>query len=656
MSEKVGAVLVIGGGISGMQSSLDLADSGYKVFLLDKNPSIGGTMAKLDKTFPTNDCSMCIMAPKLVSTGRHHNIETITFSEIKKIRGEPGNFKVTIINHARRISLEKCTGCGVCAQKCPVEAIDMYNEGLTQRASVYVEYPQAVPLVFVIDKDKCIGCGNCERYCKAVAVEYDQEEVEREINVGSIIVSPGFKTADPYMRPAYGYGLFPNVVTSSEFERLLSATGPFAGHVFRPSDGERPQKIAFLQCVGSRDEKCGKEYCSSVCCMYAIKEALIAQEHTAGLKSHIFFMDIRAFGKEFDDYYTRARDEHGVTFRRSRIASVEEDPDTNDLILTYIDDGQRRQERFDMVILSLGLDPPDSAKELSEKLGFELNEYGFCKTGDYTPLETSKPGIYVSGAFSGPKDIPATVADASGAAAKASGLISSARYSLVTDKTYPEEKNVTGEVPRIGVFVCKCGINIAATVDVPAAVDYSKELPYVVYAEWNLYTCSQDTQEKIKETIKEHNLNRVIVASCTPRTNEPLFQNTIREAGLNPYLFEMANIRDQCSWVHMHEPEKATEKALDLIRMAVSKSRFIEPLMRQEMEVVNKGLVIGGGIAGMTAALELAEQDFEVYLIEKEPHLGGKVREVLNTLSFVDRYRHQEHRWFRGQLQDPRFS
>ncbi|MCK4756965.1 MAG: CoB--CoM heterodisulfide reductase iron-sulfur subunit A family protein, partial [Thermoplasmata archaeon] len=623
MTDKVGAVLVIGGGISGMQSSLDLADSGYKVYLLDKSPSIGGTMAQLDKTFPTNDCSMCIMAPKLVSTGRHHNIETITYSEVKEVTGEPGNFKVIITNHARRVDLEKCTGCGVCAEKCPVEAIDEYNEGLSARESIYVQYPQAVPLVFTIDKDKCIGCGNCERYCKALAVEYDQEDVERELSVGSIIVSPGFKTADPNQRPAYGYGRFPNVMTSTEFERLLSATGPYLGTVLRPSDGEMPQKVAFLQCVGSRDEKCGKEYCSSVCCMYAIKEALIAQEHTPGLKSSIFFMDIRAFGKEFDDYYIRARDEHGVSFKRSRIAKVEEDFDTNDLILSYIEDGHLKKERFDLVVLSLGLDPPGSAKELSEKLGIELNDYGFCETGDYTPLETSRPGIYVSGAFSGPKDIPMTVADASGAAAKASALISSARYNLVTDKEFPEEKNVANETPRIGVFVCKCGINIAASVDVPHAVEYSSTLPYVVYAEWNLYTCSQDTQEIIKDRIKEYDLNRVIVASCTPRTHEPLFQNTIREAGLNPHLFEMANIRDQCSWVHMHEPKKATEKALDLIRMAVAKSRFIEPLLRQDIDVVNKGLVIGGGVAGMTAALELAEQGFETYLVEKNKELGG---------------------------------
>jgi len=628
MTDKIGAVLVVGGGISGMQSALDLADSGFKVYLLDKSPSIGGTMSQLDKTFPTNDCSMCIMAPKLVATGRHHNIETITFGDIEEVSGKPGNFKVKIVKHPRRVNLEKCTGCGVCAEKCPVKAIDDYNEGLIHRAGIFVKYPQAVPLVFTIDMEKCIGCGNCEKYCKALAIEYDQEETIEEIEVGSIILSPGFEEYDPKLSPSYGYSIYPNVVSSIEFERILSATGPFLGTVLRPSDGDIPQKVAFIQCVGSRDEKCETEYCSSVCCMYAIKEALIAQEHTDGLKSHIFFMDVRAFGKEFDDYYMRAEKTHGVKFTRCRIASVEEDTATHDLIITYVVNGKRMQETFNMVVLSLGFKPPASAQELSEKLGINLNEYGFCETNLFSPLETTQPGIFVSGAFSGPKDIPMTVADASGAAAKASSIISSERNTLVSTKTYPPEINVMNETPRIGAFICKCGINIGAVVDVPGVVEYAKTLPYVEYADWNLYTCSQDTQGKITEIIKEHDLNRVIVASCTPRTHEPLFQSTIREAGLNPHLFEMANIRDQCSWVHMHLPEEATEKSKELVRMAVAKAIFVEPLTRSEIGVIQKGVVVGGGISGMTAALELSDQGFETYLIEREKKLGGKLRKT----------------------------
>jgi heterodisulfide reductase subunit A len=632
---KVGSVLVVGGGISGMQSSLDLADSGFKVYLLDKLPSIGGVMSQLDKTFPTNDCSMCIMAPKLVATGRHHNIHVISNAEIEKLSGEPGNFIVTVHKRARKVNEEKCTGCGVCAQKCPMEAIDEYNMGMVPRSSIFVRYAQAVPLVFAIDPEKCIGCGICAEECKAEAVEYDQEDSFTDLNVGSIILSPGFEPFDPSVKDEYGYGVFKNVLTSMEFERFLSATGPYAGTVLRPSDGEVPKKVAFIQCVGSREdkEKGGSPYCSAVCCMYAMKEAVIAQEHTAGLEPHIFFMDIRAHGKEFDDYYERAEKEHGIKFTRSRVSDVQEDPVTKNLIVTYVDAGDIQREEFDMVVLGIGFSPPLNVKELSETLGIELNHYDFCNISSFSPLETTKPGIFVSGAFGGPKDIPDTVAQASGAAAKASSLISDARWTQTSTKEYPPERDVTGEEPRIGVFICHCGINIGGVVDVPGIVEYAKTLPNVVHAEHNLYTCSEDTQGHITEMITEHNLNRTIVASCTPRTHEPLFRSTTAEGGINPYLFEMANIRDQCSWVHMHQPEKATDKAKDLVRMAVAKSRMLEPLHKMELPLNKNALVLGGGLSGMTAALELGTQGFQTYLVEKEAELGGNLRHIFYTLS-----------------------
>ncbi len=627
-SGKIGAVLVVGGGISGMQSSLDLADSGFKVYLLDKLPSIGGVMAQLDKTFPTNDCAMCIMAPKLVGTGRHHNIQIISNSEIEKVEGEAGNFTVTLAKHPRRIREDRCTGCGICATKCPVEAIDEYNVGLTQRAGIFVQYPQAVPLKFIIDKDKCIGCGICQEECKADAVIYDQDEEKILLNVGSIILSPGFEKFDAGIKREYGYGRFKNVVGSMEFERFLSATGPFSGTVLRLSDGEVPRRVAFIQCVGSRDSQIGNEYCSSVCCMYAIKEAIIAQEHTEGLKSHIFFMDIRAFGKEFDDYYVRAQEEFGIGFTRCRVSDVDEDPDTKNLMLSYVENGDVKRREFDMVVLSTGFVPPKGVEDLAEKLGIDLNKYNFCKTNTFTPLETSRPGIYVSGAFSGPKDIPDTVAQASGAAAKAASMIASERGKLVTVKEYPPERDIAGQVPRIGVFVCHCGINIGGVVDVPGVVEYAQSLPNVEYAEHNLYTCSEDTQMNIAKKIAELKLNRVIVASCTPRTHEPLFRSTTREGELNQYLFEMANIRDQCSWIHMHAPEAATEKAKDLVRMAVAKSRILQPLETSLLPITKSALVIGGGISGISAAIDIAEQGFDVHLIEKEKELGGNLNKI----------------------------
>ena len=635
---KIGAVLVIGGGIAGMQASLDLADSGFKVYIVDTCPAIGGAMAQLDKTFPTNDCSMCIMAPKLVETGRHRNIELITNAEIEKVEGDVGDFTVTVRKGSRKVDETKCTGCGICKQRCPVELPDEYNRGLKLRKAIYVRYPQAVPPVHVIDQEACIGCGICQEMCEAEAIVYDQEDTKMELHVGSIILSPGFEEFNLLDRGIeYGYGRFPNVVSTLELERMESATGPYNGLVLRPSDGEIPKKVAFIQCVGSRDRTTGNPYCSSVCCMFAIKEAIIAQEHTPGLRSTIFFMDMRAFGKEFDDYYTRAEEEHGVRFiKNNRISGIEEDPDTHNLIIRYIEEGELKEEEFGMVALSVGMESPKDAKELGERLGIELNDYDFCTTSILSPLETSRRGIYVCGAFNAPKDIPDSVAQASGAAARASHYIASERGKLETVRELPPEKDVSDEKPRIGVFVCHCGINIGGVVNVFDVTEYAKTLPNVVYAEDNLYTCSQDTQEKIKEKIKEHNLNRIVVASCTPRTHAPLFMNTIREGGLNPYLFEMANIRDQCSWVHSTTPEEATQKAKDLVRMASAKANLLEQLPKISIDVKPSGLIIGGGLSGMTAALELAGHGFDAYIIERSPELGGNLRKLHYELGGVD--------------------
>ncbi len=636
--EKVGAVMVVGAGIGGSQAALDLGDSGYKVYLIESSTSIGGVMPQLDKTFPTNDCAMCICSPKLVETGRHQNIDLSINCEILDVSGEAGNFTVKVKKKSLYINPDICTGCGVCGRNCPVEAIDVFNEGLAKYHATSVKYPQAVPLVYAINKDICIGCGVCAGVCKAKAVEYEREDEEVDINVGAIVLAPGFDEFVPREANKYGYGIYKNVVTSIEFERILSASGPYAGRVLRPSDGDIPEKVAFLQCVGSRDYTGeGQPYCSSVCCMYTAKEAVIAHEHQHEVKPTIFSMDIRAYGKDFDKYIIRAQEEYGIRYIRSRISSVTEVPETKDLRLRYeTEDGKVIEEIYNMVVLSVGLNPPDDAKYLAEKFGIELNEFGFAKTDVFNPVQTSRTGIFACGAFSQPKDIPETVTQASAAAGCVHQILYEKRGTLITEKTLPPEIFVAGQPPRIGVFVCHCGINIGGYVDVPEVTRYAKTLPNVVMSDRNLYTCSADTQGIIKGKIEEFHLNRVIVASCTPRTHEPLFQETIREAGLNRYLFQMANIRDQCSWVHMKQPEEATQKAKDLVRMAVNKARKIAPIDRIKLGVTKKAMVIGGGISGMVAALNLANQEIETHLVEKETELGGFAKHIYHTLEGGD--------------------
>ncbi|MDD3580132.1 MAG: NAD(P)-binding protein [Desulfobacca sp.] len=478
---------------------------------------------------------------------------------------------------------------------------------------------------------RCLNCGVCSECmqcvaaCQAGAIDHGMLPQTINLEVGAVILALGFRPFDASRKGEYGYGRYPNVITSLEFERMLSASGPLQGHLQRRSDGKEPVKVAWIQCVGSRDAACGQDYCSSVCCMYAIKQAIIAKEHDPRIEPTIFFMDLRAHGKGFDRYYERARTEHGVRFVRSMISRVAENPISHDLEIHYLDEaGQFQDERFDLVILSVGLKPHPASISIARKMNLELDHFAFAQPRPFDLIATSREGIYTCGVFQSPKDIPETVAQASSAACQAQRLLAAARGTLAREIVYPAERPVQGQEPRIGVFVCHCGINIAGVIDVKAVAEYAQTLPHVVYTTDYLFTCSTDSQARMIEIIDEYQLNRVVVASCSPRTHEPLFQDNLRQAGLNKYLFDMANIRDQCSWVHQQEPEAATEKAKDLVRMSVSRAARLEPLPEHAVTVTQKGLVIGGGVAGLSAALALADQGFGTTLVEKTDTLGGE--------------------------------
>ncbi len=549
-----------------------------------------------------------------------------------------------------------CMACGACASVCPTGHITLekirkeitkhdatlipseYDMGLQGRKPIYVPYAQAVPNTPAIDRDVCIhfktgGCKVCTEFCGVDAIDHSMQDEIVELDVGSIILAPGFEPFDPSKFDTYNYANHPNVITSMEFERILSASGPTMGHLARVSDHKEPKRIAWFQCVGSRDmNRCDNAYCSSVCCMYAVKEAVIAKEHAPDdLDCAVFFMDMRTHGKDFERYYENAKAQ-GVRFLRSRVHTINPVRGTDDLELRYVTEGgELVTEIFDMVVLSVGLQIDPEIVALAERLGLDLTDGRFCKTGTFEPVSTSKEGIFVCGAFQGPKDIPQSVVDSSAAAAAAGEMLNSGRNTLTKVREVIPETNVINERPRVGVFVCHCGINIGGVVDVPGVRDYAATLPYVEYVADNMYSCSQDTQETMAQIVRQKNLNRVVVAACTPKTHEPLFQDTLINAGLNKYLFEMANIRNQDSWVHRNNPDIATEKAKDLVRMAVQKVALKEALKETELSVNQATLVIGGGIAGMASALTLVRQGFETHLVERGADLGGNARHLHQT-------------------------
>lgn len=599
LEPSIGAVMVVGGGVAGVQSALDLAESGFEVYLVEKGPSLGGVMLQLDRTYPTNcvgcqgcraqhvgmaqldetipvnDCSTCIVSHKLVESDRRFNVQVLTMSELESVEGEAGNFRVKVRRKTRNL-----------------------------------DWTTAPP-----------------------TATYGADEMV-SLNVGAIILAPGFKVFDPSIYDTFGYGEYPNVISSLEFEVIVNPYGPDHGQPLRPSDKKPPKKIAWLQCVGSRDLHQGAHgYCSSVCCMYAIKEALAAKQYNPDLDTAIFFMDMRTFGKEYEEFYNYARNEAGVRFIRSRIHSVEPaEGDKGDLRLAYTgENGEHHSEIFDMVVLSVGLESPFDVQSLAGKLKIELDADGFAAVGDFAPVETSRRGIFACGAFTGPKDVPSSITEASAAAAASAAMLSESRKTGTPDAPYPPEDPVIFERPRVGVFFCLCGSEGTGSVDLATVRESVKELPNVVYVSGDLTDCGPEAQKGVADAIKTHGVNRVVVAGCSPRTHERFFQEIIRKAGLNKFLLEFANIWFQDGWVHENEPALATEKATDLIRMAAAKAVLLEPIPEQKQGVNQRALVVGGGVSGMVAARSLADQGYPVWLVEQSDRLGGYAPNLYKT-------------------------
>jgi len=632
------SVLVVGAGIAGMQSALLLAEMGIKVFLLEQGPAIGGYFPLLDKTFPTNSCGVCFMSPTppafcpIYECHLHDGIELLPYSEVLKIEGEGGDFSVSIVRKPRFVDPKRCTFCEACIKVCPVEVEREFGGGLEKRKAIYLPYPQAIPHSLVIDPKTCIRCGECMKVCSPGAIDLDMKEEEEKIEVGAILLGFGFEPFIAQRKGEYGFGRYENVLTSIQFERLLSTSSPTQGLPIRVSDGKRMEKIAFIQCVGSRDPSCGQDHCSTICCMYATKQAMIAKDRSPGLGVTFFYMDIRPMGKDYERYYERAKTDYGIEYIRSAISSIKELQQTKNLLITYVkEDGTFEEREFDAVVLSVGFTPPQTIKDLAGRMGLQLNQQGFCQTDEFNPAQTSVKGIFVGGAFRGPRDIPETVVEGSSAAASAASFLIPNRLPQLP-KEYPMEGALGDEIPKIGVFLCHCGEELKKSLSISDLINGTKQLREVVHVEEVGLACLPEDLDLIKKRIGEQGLNRIVIAGCSHREIRGAMEEMAKGMGFNPYLIEYANIREQCAFVHLDYPKLATEKAMALIRMAVERAKRSQPIRKGKQKIDKKGLVVGGGLAGMTASLQLAQQGYEIYLIEKEKELGGNLRESFYTL------------------------
>ncbi len=632
-------VLVVGGGLGGIRTALDLAEAEKDVILVDRAHTIGGLMTQLDRTFPTNNCDLCTLSPHLSEGSRQQHIELMTMTEVVAVKGSKGNFTVSLQTAPRYINLEKCTACGECLQAFP-ECVQ-FNAGLDHRAPTCMRYPQATPQAFSIDLASCTDVQALVAVCPAGAINPDDITTTREVGCAAIVLSPGAELFDPSHLDYLGYSSFPDVVTSLEYERILSASGPTAGRLLRPSTGQQPKKVAWIQCIGSRGlQKGAGAYCSHACCMFALKEAMVTKERfQEDIETTIFYMDMRTFGKDYELYLNRAKNDCGVRFLRSRPHSIVQPEGADGLSITYTVDDSTTQitEEFDMVVLATGFKTSAASRRLAAETGIEMNADFFPVTDIFNPVVTSVPGIYVAGTFEAPKDIPETMVQGSAAACMAGADLPAARKIPDDEEAVlPRERDVSGEEPRVGVFICDCGDNIGGVIDVASLVEDAARLPHVVVAKAEGHGCSRLSMDNIRQTIVDEGLNRVVIGGCSPRTHQGKFQELLARAGINKYLLEIANIRDQSTWVHSGKPAEALSKTRDLLHMAVAAVVKAQPLSDQSLPINKNILVVGGGVSGMTAALQLADQGFQLYLLEKSPQLGGMARKLVKTIEGGD--------------------
>ncbi len=638
---KNNAVLIVGAGIAGMAAGMHLAEVGHRVFLLDGAPTIGGSLHLLDHTFPTNSCGLCLMLPRQPSLcppfecDQRAGVSLLPYAELVGLEGEAGAFTATIRHKPRYVDSSRCTGCGECATVCPIPRPHDHEGRLAPGKAIYRPAGlRALPDTWVIDMDYCTRCGACVAACPTAAIDLTMQPRQEQVQVGAVLLTPGFAPFAARLKGEYGYGVYDNVLSGLEFERMVSLAGSTVAHLKRPSDGQEPTRVAFIHCVGSRDPLCGAGYCSSACCMYTAKQIALAKKLDPNLQVTAFFMDLRPMGKEYETYLAEVQALPGVTYRRAMPSRVHQEQQTKELTVTYVgEDGKLHQDRFDLLVLAVGLAPPPGMQALAQELGVALNDYGFALSDGDHPTRTTRPGVFVAGAFREPKDIPETVAEAAAAAAEVAAFLQKAGSREQEGESKPPAalRNVSDEEPRVGVFLCECKGELAP-VGVAELAAWAGELPGVALARMVADGCSAAGRAEIQAIIEREALNRVVVAGCSPRLYADEFDEMMRQAGLDPRLLTRVNLREQALYPHRSYGSQATAKACSLVAMAVAGLRAmagVEALaLGTRQALTRRAVVLGGGAAGLTAALELAALGIPVDLVEREQELGGQWRHI----------------------------